>query len=265
MQRRAFLKMMGASAIAGLAFSPWVERLATLAAPGHLVYQGADLANWEVALGDGLYSAPGQMPVRRDDIATVHKGAYSELRANLQQRGIMAHNITFNRKCDPLALTYTHLCEYEFRLPFAPITNNWMTNGQTLEASFGIWDGGETRLNYMTALQWILNPWLNNFGAIRCWSGANGGSWITVGHLPPDTHWHKLTLVFDYQRQATTIGIDGQPYLSSFVSIPKPLYWGTETAARFAAEIISLYPDTKSTGPLHLAEFRNWRWIWIPN
>jgi hypothetical protein len=265
MQRRALLKMTAASAASGIAFYHWAVSAAAQASPGQQSYQAVDLAGWEVVVGDGLYVAPGQAPITVDDIATIHAGTHSELQANVQRRGIMVHNITFNRKIDPTALTYTHLCDYEFRLTFVPATNNWNLNAQTLEVSFAIWDGGNSRLDYTVALQWVLNPWSSNFGKVRCWSPINGGSWQTVGYLAPDTSWHKVSLAYDHEVQATAVLIDNQQYASTVVPTPKPSTWGTETAARLAAEIISLYPGAKSKGPLHLAQFRNWHWTWIPN
>ncbi|MEZ4727354.1 MAG: hypothetical protein R3E79_09500 [Caldilineaceae bacterium] len=265
MQRREFIKLMGASAASGMALYDWADSRAAQDVPGQRVYQAADLSGWEVVLGDGLYTAPGQPSITPDDISTTHWGSYSELRANRWQRGIMAHNITFKRFIDERALTYTHLCDCAFRLPVVPATNNWTTNAQTLEVSLALWDGGATRLDYTLALQWILNPWLSTFGAIRCWTNQSGGAWQSVGYLAPDTNWHTVSLVFNYQAQTTALLIDGQSYLSTFAGTPKAATWGTETAARLGTEIISLYPGSTSTAPFHVAEFKDWRWVWIPN
>lgn len=265
MQRRKFIKLMGASAAGGMTLYDWAASRAAQEAPGQRVYQAADLSGWEVVLGDGLYTAPNQPPVTLDDIGTTHLGSHSELRANRWQRGVMAHNITFMRFIDNGALTYTHLCDFAFRLPFVPATNSWPTNAQTLEISLAIWDGGATRLDYTMALQWILNPWLSSFGAIRCWTNDNGGAWQSVGYLAPDTNWHTVNLVLNYQQQSTAMVIDGQSYLSAFAGTAKPTTWGTETAARLGAEIISIYPGSNSTAPYHVAEFKDWRWVWLPN
>jgi hypothetical protein len=48
--------------------------------------------------------------------------------------------------------------------------------------------------------------------------------------------------VFDFRRETTELKIDGRHYPSSFSQTKKPASWGTETAARLQAEIISLNP-----------------------
>jgi hypothetical protein len=264
MQRREFIKLVGATVAGGATLYDWATSQAAQEVPGQRVYQAADLSGWEMVLGDGLYTAPNQPPITLDDISTTHWGDRSELRANRWQRGVMAHNITFKRFIDSGALAFTHLCDFAFRLPFVPATNSWPTNAQTLEISLAIWDGGATRLDYTMALQWILNPWLSSFGAIRCWTNSNGGAWQRVGSLTPDTNWHTVSLVFNYQQQSTAMVIDGQSYLSAFAGTAKPATWGTEMAARLGAEIISIYPGANSTAPYHIAEFKNWRWVWLP-
>lgn len=264
MDRRAFLMLAGATATSGAALFDWAEGQKAIAAPGQEEYQGSDFTGWELALGDGLYAAPGQQPLSLSDISTQHFLSHSVLQANTQLRGVMAHNITFQRIVDPNAFTYVHHCEYEYRLPYIPVTNGWPNNGQTLEVSFFVWDGGQTRLDYGMAFQWILNPWLSSYGAIRIWADTNGGEWQNIGYMQPDTAWHQMQLVIDYQQQTTALRIDGQYYLSRFAATPKPATWDNQTAARLAAEVISLYPGNNSVAPMHIAEFRNWRWSWLP-
>ncbi|MEZ4617286.1 MAG: hypothetical protein R2867_17495 [Caldilineaceae bacterium] len=264
MNRRIFLKTFGGAAAGALALHQWSEAEIARAAPGQIRYQANDFTDWEVALGDGLYTALNQPPVTTSDIATAHLGKHSELRANTAMRGIMAHNITFKRIIDEQAFAYTHLCDYEFRLPFMPSTVSWPSNAQTLEASFFVWDGVQSRLDHGMAFQWVLNPWLSSFGVIRTWTNSNGGEWHDAGYLAPNTEWHKMQMVVDYQQRSTAMIIDGYPFPSSFATTPKPDTWDHHIAARLAAEIISLYPGNNDTAPMHMAEFRNWRWIWLP-
>lgn len=263
-ERRKFMKMVGGSALSGVALYNSVKAKSAQASSGQITYQGADLTDWNTVVGDGLYVAPGQAPISENDIETVNYGTHSELHANVLKRGIMAHNIAFSRVIDDQAFNYTHLCEYQFRLPYLPQTNNWDLNAQTLEASIFIWDGGDTRLDYGMAFQWILNPWMSSFGDIWCWTGTNGGQWAPSGYLAPDTEWHTVSMVYDHQLQATSLLIDGNAFACAYSAIPKAASWGTETAARLSAEIISIYPGEQSTGPMHTAEFRNWSWTWIP-
>ncbi len=270
MIRREFLKIAGASAAGSIALLQWAEEKVALAASNQLVYQGTDLTGWAVALGDGLYSAPGQSSVTEADIATSNFGAHSALQANIQHRGIMAHNITYQQQVDSGAFDYVHLCEYEFRLPYMPTTSNWELNAQTVEMSCFIWDGTATQTDYGLAVQWILNPWMSSFGDIRVWMSSNNaaqpisGAWHSVGHLDVDTNWHSIKMAIDYQYQTTSLMIDGQHYLSSFSGTPKPATWAAQTVARLGAEIISLYPGNSSSAPTHQAEVRNWKWHWIP-
>ena len=264
MNRRTFLQMLSTSTVSGVALHQWAETRAAVPSSGQQIYQAQDLNGWEVALGDGLYTAPNQPPVAPSDIETIHLGTQSELRANTTMRGVMAHNITFKRIIDENALSYIHLSEYEFRLPFIPSTVSWPSNAQTLEASFFVWDGIQTRLDYGMAFQWILNPWLSSFGTIRVWTDLNGGEWHDAGYLAPDMGWHRMQMVVDYQQQSTALLIDGFPFLSAFAVIPKPATWDHHVAARLAAEIISLYPGNSGAAPMHVAEFRHWRWRWLP-
>jgi len=94
--RRDFLK--ACSAI-GLSFTaPGLSnRLSTRE------YQGTNFTGWDIVVGDGIYAAPGEPPVSLNDIQTIHYSTYSELRANVQRRRIMAHNITFKRIIDEFA------------------------------------------------------------------------------------------------------------------------------------------------------------------
>jgi len=227
-------------------------------------YEGTDLEGWEVVVGDGCYNQATEDPVDEDDIETIDYGTHSELRANMEKRGIMAHNITFKRFIDDDAFDYVHECSYDFRLPYLPSTANVGTNAQTLEIAFFIWDGPDTRLDYGMAYQWVLNPWMSEFGDLLCWSDLEGGEWRYIGHLDPDTEWHELELVFDFRRQTTALKIDGNHYPCRFTAITKSPDWGTEIAARLCAEIISLDPGQSNPGALHRAQFRDWTWTWTP-
>lgn len=255
--RRDFLKACSA---AGL----------SLAVPGlsnHLstrVYQGTNFVGWEIVVGDGIYAAPGELPVNLNDIQTIHYSTHSELRANIQRRRIMAHNITFKRITDDLALQYVHICRFKFRLPYVPSTDNFDLNAQTLEGGLFVWDGRGTRLDYGLGFQWLLNPWMSNFGEVRSWRDTNGGEWESVGHLQPNTEWHELGIAVDFHRETTLLKIDGIRYPSCFTATSRPEGWGTEIAARFQAEIISVYPEPSGIRAIHKAEFRDWSWTWEP-
>ncbi len=267
--RRTFIKLAGASLFGSLinCNQTNAEVSQEVISTSTREYQGADFSGWGVAVGDGIYAAPGEPPVNDDDIETVNHGDHSELLANIQQRGIMAHNITFVRMIEENAFDFVYSGGYKFRLPYLPSTINTDLNAQTLEGGMFIWDGGNTRLDYGLAFQWMLNPWGGNdfeFGDIRCWTDIDGGKWQKVGYLQPDISWHELRMVFDFRRRTTSLTIDGKFYPSRFTGTPKPETWGTETAPGLQAEIISIYPGEEGNGTLHKAEFQDWFWIWEP-
>lgn len=258
MLRREFLKAFGIALLSFLTRSS-----------GHALspkqYGGLNLDGWDIAVGDGVYAAPGEPAVSITDIETIHfAGANSELRANTQRRRIMAHNITFRRIIDSHAFDYVHTCGFKWRVPYLPATNNFDLNAQTVEGGLFIWDGGKTRLDYGVGFQWMLNPWLDTFGEIGVWTGNNGGQWEKAGYLAPDTQWHEIQFSFDFYQGAVSMKIDGMSYPAYLAATPKPETWGPETAARLQAEIISIYPEPGGIRALHKAEFKEWFWVWEP-
>jgi hypothetical protein len=262
MGRRQFLTMGGSAAVAtGLSLGGQFQPAAAVvdSTPSSLL-SGTDLSGWETELGDGLYTAPGQAPVNVADIATIHSGSLSTLRANVARRGVMAHNITFKRQIDATCFGTVHVVQYAFRLPYMPATNAWPDNAQTVEGGFFVWDGPSTRLDYGLAFQWILNPWMPTFGAIRTWTGSR---WSNTGFLTVDTNWHTVTMTFDPHHSSTAMSIDSTPIPAALTTTPKD-GWGTEIAARLQAEMISLWPGSRQTAPSHRLEVRDWTWARYP-
>lgn len=264
--RRDFVRMLGATAASGalLLNSLADAGVANASSENARYFGGADLSNWDVKLGDAQWAADGESWPFNADIATAHNGVESELQANTQMRGIMTHNVTFNRWEDLEAFDFVHVNSYEFRMPHIPTTNGSTPNfnSQTLEGGFFIWDGADTRLDYGLAFQWILNPWMGSFGKIRMWQGDAG--WVDVGYLEPDTNWHTVEFVYDHRNQSTALIIDGNSFLSKRSMTPKDPSWGTEIAVRLQAEIISIWPGQTQTAPMHQAIFRNWTSAWLP-
>jgi hypothetical protein len=74
----------------GVAEVPMFYRVAAVTNQTQL--GGTNLVDWAVALGDSTYSAPEEPAVTAADIDTVHTNDYSELRADMSRRRIMAHN-----------------------------------------------------------------------------------------------------------------------------------------------------------------------------
>ncbi|MEI6291945.1 MAG: hypothetical protein WCP19_16100, partial [Chloroflexota bacterium] len=196
---------------------------------------------------------------------------FSEMRANIKRRVLMAHNISFKRIIDPLAQNYIHTGIFNFRLPFLPTINqNAQWQGQTLEASISIWDGAVSRRDYGLAFQWDINPW-NEFGKFRIWTGQpDNGKWVNNGSsLIPDLNWHQAKMTVDFRHGSTDLIIDGNRHESNFFTTTRPANWGEEVAARFQFEIVSIYPEPLGLKAEHRAQFKDWIWLWnspaIPN
>lgn len=225
-------------------------------------YSGTDLDNWEMAVGDGTWAATGQAPVAMSDLAANHVGTHSTLSANVWQRGVMAHNISFRRIIDTEALNNVHAASYEFRLPFMPEIGAWPHNAQTIEGGFFVWDGGGSRKDIGVGFQWLLNPWMSDQGDVRYWHRGQGGRWKPGGFLTPDTEWHRIEFVVDPTRNEGIVTLDGVEMANHWVAEDKEESWGTETAARLQAELISIWPGDNAVAPSHQAEYRNWYWDW---
>lgn len=261
--RRDFLKLGGALLAGGLA-SPESLVVQAESAGAPAVYQGVNLAGWQVKLGDALYNAPGEPPVDPADIKTVHFSGYSEVRANVKRRVIMAHNITYRTITDPNALNYIHTCSVSFRLPYLPAPDPAATlNGQTVEGGIFIWDGPRTRLDYGMAFQWLVNPWGDDkgpSGSLRIW---NGKGWIRIGRIPVDTKWHNLKITVDFKRKCTLLLIDNIIRLSRFSKTTRDSTWGNTVDARFQLEAISIDPRPANTiKAMHRVQYKNWKWLW---
>jgi hypothetical protein len=227
-------------------------------------FSGANMVGWNVIFGDGNYAPPGESPVSMLDIETRHDATLSEVRANIRQRNIMAHNITYRRVKDAQAqqaLDFVHSFTCDFRLPYLPAVENTEENAQTLEAGLFVWDGVSTKLDYGMAFQWGLNPY-ERFGEVRSSiEGVTASTWEPVGYLAPDTEWHTFTMIVDYPNQTTLLKIDDVTYTSYFVGFAKQ--WPAVISAGIQVEAISIFPRGTVHGALHRVEYRNWRWQWM--
>lgn len=232
----------------------WVHIVDTLK-----YFSGANLVNWEIVVGDGNYNAPAEPPVNIEDITTLHYSDCSELKANIKNRRIMAHNITFNRVYDDSSLAFVHKAGYSFRLPYFPSKSNSDFNGETIEGGLFIWDGNTEQKDLGLAFQWIINPWDVNFKDIRMW---NGSEWIKIGSLQTDTLYHSVQFYLNIRNRIASFTLDGNKYQDNFFSETMKT-WGTGIAARLQAEIISIYPPTSGTIPSHKVLIKDWYWQWV--
>ncbi len=263
--RRRFIKLLSGSALGwagrGIGAGSYPAMPST---HSPIEQSGADLSGWEVVVGDGCWP-PGA--VTSDDIQTLPYTTFSELRANILHRNIAAHNITVLKVWRPDIFDYVHVCGYKFRMPYVPSTQDWELNAQTLEGGIFLWDGSNTRLAYGLGFSWMLNPWGttdSQFGDLRGWTSTNGGQWVKIGVLTPDTQWHTIALALDCQSQTTSLTIDGQLYPSYLAGTPKPSDWTHSNVGLFQAEIINTWPGTPEMKALHKAEFKDWYWNWQP-
>jgi hypothetical protein len=230
-------------------------------------FSGNNLEGWNTVVGDGLYAAPGEAEVNLNAIEVNHYTDASVLKANVQRRVIMAHNITYKPISDAEITNYIHEVGYEFRLPYLPSTSNPDQVGQTLEGGFFIWDGADTRLDYGAAFQWIVNPWSGDYGKIYTWRANASGmrSWQPVGYLEPDTNWHRLDIRLDTRNKNATLTIDNTVVVNdaAFAEEVKPDF-DDDVTGRLQAEIISVEPRPKNEiRRYHSGEFRNWYWRWL--
>ncbi|BFU45883.1 beta strand repeat-containing protein [Krasilnikovia sp. MM14-A1004] len=231
---------------------------ATVVAPA--TDSGTDLTGWTTLVGDGVYAAAGQAPVTDADIAAEHRGTDTRLRANIQNRGIMAHVLSYKRVTDVTLMSTVQRGGYSFQLPYMPTTAGGPRNGQTVEGGLFVWDGMNTRVDHGTAFQWIVNPWDANFGQIKVWTSANGGSWAAAGYLKPDTAWHRVNFLVDPAGQRVELTIDGVSIPAPYSRTPKS-GWGTDVSARLQAEAISLWPGANATwAPQHEVLIKDWTW-----
>lgn len=232
-----------------------------VAAAGHVTsLAGADLRGWRVVVGDGIWTASGERAVSTDDIGTAHRGTYSELSANVQRRGVMAHNITYLPMSNVDELKMTHRATIDFRIPAVPTTTGAF-KAQTMEIGLFVWDGVDTRLDHGLAMQWVLNPWVPEYGALRVWRNtARGPRWERVGYLEPDIAWHTVSIRYRPKSGLVQLRLDQQRIDVSPTLTPKPDSWGHTIGARFQVEAVSLWPGERSSAPIHRAQFRNWSW-----
>ncbi|MBI5952229.1 MAG: hypothetical protein HY865_11275 [Chloroflexi bacterium] len=261
LSRRDFLKLTPPVLLGGIWGGSQViaDIEAASASPG-INLSGRNLKGWELTLGDALYNRPGEPPVDMTDIEMIHERAYSELRANINRRIIMAHAIAYKRRINANSLNYLHSCSYLFRLPYIPMADEAAElNGETIEGGLFVWDGPGTRLDYGIAFQWIVNPWGD--GSINLWEAdGDAGHWVAGGSLPFDTNWHRVKMVVHAASGLARLAIDDKPYPVTLSKTTKDPSWGTEVAARLQAEIVSIYPEPAGLRAIHKAQFRNWRW-----
>ena len=220
---------------------------------------GNNLEGWTLVVGDGNYHAPGVDSVNIADISSPDTPNYSILKANIQKRRIMAHNITYTKETNPITMNCLHQAEYKFKLPYTIATSNTDFNGQTVEGGLFVWDGSNTELDHGLAFQWVINPWDPNYKALRYWDGSN---WLPLGVLEPDTEYHTVKFELDIPAATAYITIDNTQFSLNVYSTTPKTGWSTITEARFQAETISIFPAPTGNVPTQEVYFKDWNWQW---
>ncbi|MEV8510416.1 hypothetical protein AB0368_37070 [Actinoplanes sp. NPDC051475] len=256
---RRLLSLLGTAVAASVAATVGLTSPAT-ASPVVTVSSGADLTGWQTVLGGSTFAATGQAAVTGADVAVENRSDYSSLRSNVARRGVMADALSYKRVSGDKMMNTIHRAVYSFQLPSVPSMAGGALNAQTVEGGLFVWDGAVTRLDNGIAFQWVLNPWLPNFGQLRVWSDANGGAWIPAGYLKPDTAWHSVRFAVDPLHQASELTIDGTSLAAPYTKSPKAS-WGTDVSARLQVEAISLWPGSAATSaPTHEVLVKDWSW-----
>lgn len=250
------------------------EQLATAEADARAVLRpsgeartmsGANLEGWRTVLGDSRHTAAGLATVNSDDIVTTHSAGYSELVANRHGRGVMAHNTTYNRLVDDNALDMIHEASAYVRTPVTPQQVSGMPNGQTVEMALFVWDGKNSRRDIGLALQWVINPWSKNFGALRTWTSSGDTSrWSPdpVAWLDPNDEWQFVEMRLHPSQRDASLAINGLEIPAQCTETTKPDNWAWATAAAVSVELISIWPDDRVTAPTTRLECRDWTWDW---
>ena len=224
--------------------------------------EGTDFRTWQTMLGDGVCAAIDERPVQDSDVQTLHLGDHSRLEANPDGRNIQAHNITYLSAVNANALGFRHTFSFQFRAPSIPIKNQPETYTQNLEGSIQLWDGTNSRRDFIVAFSWILNPFANP-GTVQTWRADDDqGHWQDAGFLKPDTQWHTAELILEPRQNLAKLRIDGQTMHASFTRTTRPTHWATKTDARITIEGSSVWVCEGGQGMPMQAEFKDWRWRW---
>lgn len=247
------------------------ESLAMAEAPAPIpdeskLFAGRNLEGWRTALGDARHTASGLDEVNIADIGTFHSSESSALAANTAGRGVMAHNITYLRRVDE-ALDFHHRTSLSFRTPTKPEAISGRPNGQTLEIALFVWDGVGSRRDIGLAMQWMLNPWHELFGAIRTWTSTDDDSrWSPepVAWLDPTDEWQHVEMNLDAQERTAALTLNGTSIPAQCTETRKPDNWANTVAAALQIELVSLWPDDRPIAPTTYAECKDWQWEWTP-
>ncbi|WP_010136550.1 hypothetical protein [Ochrovirga pacifica] len=240
-------------------FTTKAERFGVVENPeGAYNYDGLDFTGWDVVVGDANYVMNNEAPITINDIETEHQDSLSVLSANVSNRYIMTHNITYKKIVSDSLVLMKHKASYKFKIPYTVSTQNTTNNGQTVEGGLFVWDGSDTQLDYGLAFQWIVNPWVPEFGEVHYWDGAY---WQYLTTLPVDTLYHSIVFELNFRSYQAFITIDGVLYTQNVISTTPKQGWGNTVDGRLQAEVISIYPSEYAESiPVQEVYFKDWEW-----
>lgn len=252
----------------GFKFTQFVAALITAISLGAVAQttslSGANLNGWTSVIGDGVYVAPGESALTDRDIQNDHYDDATVMKANVDRKRAMVHNISFLRSQDANALRATHRAGYSFRLLALPDENDPDMAGQTVEGGLFVWDGAETQLDYGAAFQWIVNPKSPGYGKVFAWYATPDGvrEWRAVGTLKPDTAWHRVEVVVSPSSGTATLSIDnGSIFVPDALARERKPGFGSDVTSRLQVEIISADPRPGDVArKYHAVAVANWSW-----
>ncbi len=218
-----------------------------------------NLQNWETMLGDSLYFDNDEDTVSLADIQTTHFYQYSLLEANINRRGIMAHNITRKVVADIKALQITHQAGFILNLATTPSRTNKKDNGAAVEISLVVADGSTSHKEYGVVLRWIIDPWSSDFGQVQAWKDS---IWVRAATLTPDSLDHTVSITMDRVTKNGHVRIDNKTIASAYSETLKTdLPAGIYAIMRFG--MINAWPADEDLNLAAAVRFKNWKWEWV--
>ena len=225
---------------------------------GSFTFSGEDFSDWNITLGDARYVSSGESDINNDDIETLNFGDQSVLYANIKERSVMSHNITYKKLVSSQMFDVFHKASYQFKIPYQIRTRSVNYIGQTVEGGLFVSNGRESMLDFGLAFQWIINPWDSNFGVLQYWTG---NSWKYLDKLSVDTQYHDVEFELHVRKEEAYMTIDKKRYSLNLFSYTEKSGFGNTMDARLQAEIVSIFPNQVSKPiPSHQVAFKNWNW-----
>jgi hypothetical protein len=175
----------------------------------------------------------------------------NDIRVNGEQK---IHNITYLEKSYVNILEGVHTASYSFQIPS-------LDTGRTVEGGLFIWVGGETRLDYGTAFQLIVEKGDKDYEKLYYWTGSGpGNEWKYSGKKVKlyNDFFYKVTYTVNCNRRDANIIFEGKDEFYVFTDIfsetTKDKTWSDITVARLQAECIS------KDGMKYKVNFKNYIW-----